>query len=78
MTVYTFHFCRIDGGSSSFEAFDLASDGATIAKADRLLAEHLSCDHVEVWDGQRAVVARHREQPSLRPVRALATARSTS
>lgn len=68
MPVYTFHIWSQDGHSPSFEAFELDNDAATFAKAGDLLAQHLSCDHVEVWQGERGVVARHREQPIIRPV----------
>ena len=71
MPVYTFHIYSEDGHSPSFEAFEafeLDNDAATFAKAGDLLAQHLSCDHIEVWQGERGVVARHREQPIIRPV----------
>jgi hypothetical protein len=44
------------------------SDGETFSKAGELLDQHSSCDHVAVWDGDRAVVARQREQPIIRRV----------
>lgn len=69
MPMYTFHLCRADGGSPSFEAFELRDDGAIFAHAERLLEQHQSCDHVEVWENERAVLALHREQPVFRPVR---------
>ena len=68
MPMYSFHLCSPDGHSASFEAVELENDAATFAKAGELLAQHLSCDHVEVWQGERGVVARHREQPIIRPV----------
>ncbi|HEY3948561.1 hypothetical protein [Phenylobacterium sp.] len=72
MSMYTFHLCNQDGGSPSFEAFELPDDGATFIKAGNLLDQHLSCDHVEVWQDARAVLALHREQPVIRPIPALA------
>jgi len=72
MPMYTFHLCSQDGGSPSFEAFELHRDDATFAKAGELLEQHPSCDHVEVWQNDRAVLALHREQPLIRPVRELA------
>lgn len=68
MPIYTFHFCDRDGLSASFEAFDLDLDATAFAKAGELLEQHLSCDHVDVRQGERPVVARHREQPIIRPV----------
>jgi hypothetical protein len=68
MPLYTFHLCRLDGLSASFSVHDLAQDGATLARAAELLEEHLSCDHVDVWDGDRPVLGFHRFQPALRPV----------
>lgn len=69
MPIYTFHLCDQQGRSPSFEAFDLAHDAEAFAKAGDLLNQHLSCDHVDVRQGERPVVARHRDQPVIRPVR---------
>ena len=69
MPMYTFHLCDADGRSPSFEAFELPRDGAIFAHAERLLGQHQSCDHVEVWENERAVLALHREQPVFRPIR---------
>jgi hypothetical protein len=68
MPLYTFHLCKPDGIAVTFQAITLRSDGETFAKAGELLDDHLSCDHVEVWDGDRAVVARYRFQPVIRPI----------
>ena len=68
MPMYTFHLRTLGEAPVGFEAIELAHDAASFAKAGDLLDEHLSCDHVEVWDGDRPVVARHREQPIIRPV----------
>ena len=68
MPMYTFHLCNLGGYSPSFEAFELPSDGRCFAKAGELLDEHISCDHVEVWSGTRAVLSRHRFQPVIRPI----------
>ena len=69
MALYMFHLCNLRGEAPSFEAHDLAQDSQTYPKAGQLLREHPSCDHVEVWQGERPVLARHREEPSLRPIR---------
>lgn len=72
MTLYTFNLCRPDGVSASFEAHDLPKDSDTFARAGELLDQHLSCDYVEIWDGERPVLSRHRFQPVLQPVGATA------
>lgn len=69
MPMYTFHLCRADGGSPSFEAFDLPGDPETFTRAEAMLDQHPTCDYVEVWQDERAVLALHREQPVFRPVR---------
>lgn len=53
MPLYTFHCRRFDGAPVSFHACDLADDLAAHGHAARLLAEHLSCDLVETYDGER-------------------------
>lgn len=68
MPMYTFQLRRPDGASTGFEAFQMANDGETFAKAGQLLDEHPTCDHVEVWEADRAVLARYREQPVIRPI----------
>jgi hypothetical protein len=68
MAAYTFRMRRLDGRPISLTLREFANDGETFAEAGRMLNEHITCDHVEVWDGDRAVVARYREQPIIRPV----------
>lgn len=74
MPTYTFLLFRSDGSADTFDAVALDDDGATFVTAGHLLDDHLSCDYVEVWEADRAVVARHRDQPIIRPVRASASA----
>jgi hypothetical protein len=69
MPTYTFLLFRSDGSADTLDAVDFDYDGATFLRAGQLLTAHRSCDYVEVWDGDRAVLARHREQPIIRPVR---------
>lgn len=69
MAMYTFHICRADGGSPSFEAFDLPGDREVFTRAEAMLDQHPTCDHVEVWQDERAVLALHRDQPVFRPIR---------
>jgi hypothetical protein len=68
MSVYTFYLRSPGGASQSFEAYELATDGEALRQADAVLARHLSADCVEVWAEDRAVAARHREQPVIRPI----------
>jgi hypothetical protein len=68
MPLYTFHLFNANDRAVSLEAAELPSDGGAFARAGELLADHMSCDRVEVWDGERAVLARHRHQPVIRPV----------
>jgi hypothetical protein len=70
MPTYTFHMRALDREPISFALGEFANDGETFAEAGRMLAAHTTCDHIEIWDGDRAVVARHREQPVIRPVKA--------
>lgn len=68
MPMYTFHLYSADGRAITLDAVELEHDAATFARAGVLLDEHLSCDHVEVFQGERGVVARYRFQPVIRPV----------
>jgi hypothetical protein len=68
MAAYTFQMRTLDGQPIGLTLSEFANDGETFAEAGRMLDEHITCDHVEVWDGDRAVVARYREQPIIRPV----------
>ena len=74
MPLYTLHMYRMDGTGISFDTVELPYDAATFTRAGALMEEHLSCDYVEVWDGERPVLARHREQPIIRPIPANAGA----
>jgi hypothetical protein len=60
----------LDGAPISLALGEFANDGDTFVEAGRMLDEHPSGDHIDIWDGDRAVVARHREQPIVRPVKA--------
>jgi hypothetical protein len=63
MPVFTFYICKRDGSSTSFEAFELESDRDTPDRATAMLAEHLSCAFVSVWQGEREVLTRRRRPP---------------
>lgn len=68
MPMYTFNICNALGVAIAFETHEQDYDAATFTKAGQLLEEHASCDHVEVWCGDRAVLGRYRDQPVIRPV----------
>jgi hypothetical protein len=68
MPLYAFYVRTADGVSTSLEAHEAQSDGEAFERAAEVLSDHYSADHVEVWEGARAVVARHRNQPIIRPV----------
>ncbi|WP_293679113.1 hypothetical protein [uncultured Phenylobacterium sp.] len=68
MALYTFHLCDEHGFSGCFETRELPYDSAAYPMAGELLNQHLSADHVEVWEGERPVLSRHREGPVIRPV----------
>lgn len=70
MHTYTFHMRTVDGAPTGLSVCEFANDAETFAEAGRMLDEHITCDHIEVWEGERAVVARHREQPIIRPIEA--------
>jgi hypothetical protein len=73
MTLYTFYPCQPDGGSGTFEAFDLDADDQVPALARKMLAEHAHSVYVAVWEGDRLVATTYRE-PAARPEQALAGA----
>jgi len=68
--LYTFDCRRADGSPICLEAHELSSDDRALALARKLLAEHLSCSSIEVFDADRRVGAVEREthaeeQPAL-------------
>lgn len=69
MPVYTFNLISLDKAPVTLELLGLPDDMAAFAKAGNLLDEHQGCYEVEVWAGERAVVARGRDQPIIRPLR---------
>ena len=71
MALYTFFLCKLDGSAFSFEVFELGSDAEAPLMAQRMLAEHLSCDYVAVWEDMRPVrIAHRRSLGSRAPVEA--------
>ena len=68
MPMYTFYLRAEDDAPRGLDAVELAHDAASFARAGELLDHHLTCAYVEIWAGDRAVLARHREQPIIRPV----------
>jgi hypothetical protein len=67
MPIYTFYLCNLDGGSNSFEAFELGGDKSAPDRALKLLGEHPSCAYVAVWEGDRPILERHRTAAFSRP-----------
>lgn len=68
MVLYVFHICRADGSSPTFEAFDLDSEEAVIRRANSLLQQHLSCDHVDAWRDDEFILRLDRKaQPAAPP-----------
>ena len=67
MTLYTFYPCHPDGGSSTFEAFDLDADDQVPAFARKVLAEHSHAAYVAVWEDDRLVATTHRQAPGREP-----------
>jgi len=68
MTLYTFYLCDADGFSASFDTRDLPYDSATFSIAGDLLKDHVTAEHVAVWNDDRAVLSRHREPPVIRAI----------
>ena len=63
MPLYTLYPCRENGGSETFHTVDLADDEAAQQHAACVLQQHLSCDHIAVWCGDRLVARSQRAQP---------------
>lgn len=70
MAVYTFNLFRAGSTALSVDFAELPNDAAAFGRAGELLVEHQNSAFVEVWDSERPVVSRHREQPIIRPVEA--------
>jgi len=61
MAVYTFYLCKLGGGANSFEAFALGSDAEAPARALQMLQDHPSCTYVAVYEDERPILERHRD-----------------
>ena len=57
LTLYTFFLCRDDGSAHAFEAHEMRDDAAALALAAAILADHASAAYVNVYDGDRQVLA---------------------
>ena len=77
MTLYTFYSCQEDGVSTCFETRELPYDSAAFPVAGDLLNEHASAAYVAVWDGERPVLSRYRDAPTIRPARDLSRPATT-
>ena len=69
MPAYIFRLFNCQGDAPTFEIHEAAHDGLTYLRASQLLRQYAGCDHVEVWDHDRPVLSRHREEPLVRAVR---------
>jgi hypothetical protein len=75
MRMYAFHLRGLDDAPVALELLELPDDAATFARASRLLEEHPTCGHIEVWEGERPVLARHRTPPIIRSIPSSSEAR---
>lgn len=57
MPLFTFYPCRPDGSSAAFESIECRNDAEALARAPRVLDEHLSAVQVVIWRGERQVGA---------------------
>lgn len=57
MPLFTFYPCRADGASPGFETIECVDDAAALARARRVLEDHLSAAEVVVWRGERRIGA---------------------
>lgn len=71
MPLYTFYLRNARGVSPALESHELSTDGDAFHHASILLDRYASAERVEIWAEDRPVVARHREQPVIRPVQAM-------
>lgn len=55
LPIYTFDCRRSDGSPVCLEAYELRSDARALAWARKLLAEHRTSSHIEVFEGERRV-----------------------
>lgn len=55
MPLFTFYPCRPDGLSDAFESIECCDDDEAMARARRVLDEHLSAVEVVIWYGERRV-----------------------
>ena len=60
--LFTFDCRRADGSPICLEAHELGSDESALALARKLLAEHLTCSRIEVFQDDRRVGAVARDE----------------
>ena len=73
--LYTFHSFDADGAPVALQATELPSERTAAVHADQVLAEHLSAAYVVVWEEDRELLTRRRDEiasgglrtPDLRP-----------
>ncbi len=66
MTLYIFYCRGADGVPLSIHTADLASDSAAFVRAHDVMAEHSSCDVVEVFESDRNVTTAVRRREAAR------------
>ena len=54
--LYTLYAFRADGNALTFEMVEMEDDVQACARAERMLAEHVTCANVEVWELNRRVM----------------------
>ena len=62
MTLYTFYCNRADGSPLSLESAELCDDARAREWAARVMADHRSCQRVEVFDQERLVLSTERPE----------------
>ena len=58
--LYTLYAFKSDGAALTFEMVEMDDDAQACARADRMMAEHVNCAHVEVWEMNRQVMTAER------------------
>lgn len=59
MPVYTLYFCRPDGAAPVLDFAEAHDDEAALALGAGHLCNHMSCDQVMVYEGDREVTSAH-------------------
>lgn len=57
MPLFTFYPRKADGSSAAFETIECGGDEEAMARARRVLEDHLSAVEVVIWHGERCLGA---------------------